>query len=134
MGQALEVVEATWNAFATGGLDAYMERIAPDVSWRAIPGAPDDHGVIEGREAVRAYIEDWMETFPGITNVPEELEEIDEQRVLSTQLVTGTAGASGIETELRYALVTTVRDGLIVRGREYADREAALAAIADGTA
>ncbi len=45
------------------------------------------------------------------------------------QHVTGRARASGIETELRYAVVYTLRNGKIVRGREYIDREHALEAV-----
>jgi ketosteroid isomerase-like protein len=36
---------------------------------------------------------------------------------------------SGVETELRYAVVYTVRNGNIVRGREYMDRDQALEAV-----
>jgi ketosteroid isomerase-like protein len=45
------------------------------------------------------------------------------------QRVTGRAKASGVTTELRYAVVYTVRDGKIARGREYIDRATALEAV-----
>ena len=38
-----------------------------------------------------------------------------------------------METELRYAVVYTLREGKIVRGREYMDREQALAAVGCGS-
>jgi ketosteroid isomerase-like protein len=41
----------------------------------------------------------------------------------------GRAKGSGIETELRYAVVYTLRDGKIVRAREYIDRKQALEAV-----
>jgi ketosteroid isomerase-like protein len=43
--------------------------------------------------------------------------------------VTGRARLSGIATELRYAVLYTLRDGNIVRGREYANRDEALEAV-----
>jgi ketosteroid isomerase-like protein len=48
--------------------------------------------------------------------------------VLAVQHLTGRAKLSGLQTELRYAVVYTLRDGLIVDGREYVDREHALEA------
>jgi ketosteroid isomerase-like protein len=36
---------------------------------------------------------------------------------------------SGIPTEIRHAVVYTLRDGKIVRGREYMDRAQALEAV-----
>jgi ketosteroid isomerase-like protein len=41
----------------------------------------------------------------------------------------GRARLSGVTTELRYAIVYTLRDGKIVRGREYANRQEAFAAV-----
>lgn len=55
-----------------------------------------------------------------------------DDRVLAVQRATGRAKASGIETELRYAVVYTIRDGQITGGREYIDRAAALDAAGPG--
>jgi len=61
--------------------------------------------------------------------VAEELCDAGDGRVVATQHVTGRAKASGVETELRYAVVYTVREGQIVRGREYIDLVTALEAV-----
>jgi ketosteroid isomerase-like protein len=66
--------------------------------------------------------------FDDVTLVPEELIDLSDDRVLAMQRGAGRAKASGIETELRYAVVYTVRDGKITRGREYVDRATPLAA------
>jgi ketosteroid isomerase-like protein len=63
-----------------------------------------------------------------VSNVPEELVDLGDDRVLAVQRATGRARASGVETELRYAVVYTVRDGKISGGREYIDRATALEA------
>ncbi len=42
--------------------------------------------------------------------------------------MTGRATISGVQTELRYAVVYTVRDGKIVRGWEYENLDEALEA------
>src|SRR5205085_3550657 len=51
-----------------------------------------------------------------------------EGRVLAQQEVTGRAKLSGAETQLRYSVVYTIRDGKAVRGREYATVREALTA------
>ena len=45
------------------------------------------------------------------------------------QRITGRARLSGVETEFRYAVVCTIQDGKIIRGREYATRAEALEAV-----
>ena len=51
------------------------------------------------------------------------------EQVVSVQRITGRARGSGVETELRYAVVNTVRNGKLVRGREYWTRAEALEAV-----
>jgi ketosteroid isomerase-like protein len=102
---------------------------AADINWRAIEGAPDDVGEMQGPEALRRYFQDWIDTFDNTSNVPEELVDLGHDRVLAVQRATGTAKASGVTTELRYAVVYTVRDGKISRAREYIDRATAVEAV-----
>jgi ketosteroid isomerase-like protein len=124
----VEVVRASWDAWRTDGLDAYVSHMADDVDWRAIEGAPDDHGPIEGRAALRSYIAEWDEMFEGLANEALEIIDAGDDRVVSVQRVSGTAKLSGVPTELVYGVVYTVRDGKIVRGREYATRDEAFEA------
>jgi ketosteroid isomerase-like protein len=125
----VEIVRRLWQAFVDGGLDALMEYFDREVNWRAMEGAPDDVGEMNGRDAVRRYLQDWLDTFEDITSVPVELLDCGDDHVVATIHVTGRARLSGIETELRYAVVYTIRDGKIVRGREYAERQQAVAAV-----
>jgi ketosteroid isomerase-like protein len=119
----VETVRRTWQAFVDGGLDALTEFFDPQISWRAIEGAPDDVGEMHGKDAVRQYLQDWLDTFEDITTVPTELLEVSRDRVVGVQHVTGRARLSGVETELRYAMAYKLRAGKIVQVREYADRE-----------
>jgi ketosteroid isomerase-like protein len=125
----VEVVRDAFTAFAERGFDAMAEFWDADINWRAMEGAIDDVGEMHGREAVRRYLEDWIDVFDDVTNVPEELLDIGDDRVLAVQRATGRAKASGVETEIRYAVVYTLREGKIVRGREYMDRKQALEAV-----
>ena len=125
----VELVRASLEAFADRGLDAMAEFWATDIDWRAIEGAPDDVGVMHGPEAVRRYFQEWVDMFDGITNVPEELLDAGDDRVVAVQRAAGRARASGVDTEIRYAVVYTVREGRIAGGREYIDRDRALEAV-----
>ena len=84
---------------------------------------------MHGMDAMRRYPEDWLETFDDVTSVPIEVLDLDDDRVLAVLRVRGRARLSGIETELRYAVVYTLRHDKIAAGREYGDRSAALKAV-----
>jgi ketosteroid isomerase-like protein len=96
---------------------------------RAIEGAPDDHGPIIGRDAMRAYAADWYEMFPDLTIVLEGVTDAGPGRVMAVSHIAGTARASGVPTEIRIPTVYTIRDGKIVRSREYLTMDEALRAV-----
>jgi ketosteroid isomerase-like protein len=112
-----------------GGVDAVAEFWDPDITWRPAEGAIDDVGEMHGPEAVRRYIEDWLDMFDDLTVVAEELVDAGDDRVVAVQRMTGRAKVSGIETEIRFSVVYTLRDGKIAQGREYMDKEQALEAV-----
>ena len=124
----VDVVRASFDAFAERGLDGLAEFWDEEIDWRAIEGAPDDVGEINGRAAMRRYAGEWVEMFEDLTLVPRVLRDLGDGRVLAQQEVAGRAKLSGAETQLRYAVVSTIRDGQIVRGREYATVGEALTA------
>ena len=116
----MEIVSDSLKALADGGLDALAEFWNPDINWRAIEGALDDVGQMHGRDAARRYVQDWFETFDNFTVVAEELLDAGDHRVGAVQHLTGRARQSGVETDLRYAVVYTLHEGKIARVREYA--------------
>ena len=124
----VEVVRRMLNTFADVGLDGMAEYFDPEISWRAAEGALDDVGEMRGPEALRRYVQDWIDTFDHFTVAAEELRDIGDGRVFAIQRLKGTAKLSGTETNLRYAVVYTVREGKVVRGREYLSVEDALEA------
>ena len=101
----------------------------PDINWRAAEGALDDVGEMHGPVAVRRYIQDWIDTFDDFSVAVEDLRDVGDDRVLAIQRLNGRAKLSGTEIDLRYAVVNTVRDGKVVRGREYLKVQEALEAV-----
>jgi ketosteroid isomerase-like protein len=124
----VEVVEAAFKAWAEDGLDALAGSWSEDIDWRAMEGAPDDHGPIHGKDAMRAYVQDWLDMFDDFKTEPVEIIDAGEDKVVAVLRASGRAKLSGIETDLTYAAVCAIRDGKISRGREYATREEALEA------
>jgi ketosteroid isomerase-like protein len=123
----VETVRACLRAFARRGIDGAQEYWHPDIDWRAMEGAPDDVGVFQGRDALRRYYTDWFRIFE---HLRADLEEVIDagDRVVTVQRVSGRAKVSGLDTQMRYAVVYTVSEGKIVRGREYKTRAEALEA------
>jgi ketosteroid isomerase-like protein len=122
------VVEDAYEAFALEGLDRFIGHWTDDLDHRSIEGAPDDRGTIHGKEAMRAYVQDWMDTFDGFRIEPVELISIEQDTVAAVLRYGGRAKLSGIEIDDTFGVVFKIRDGKIARGREYATREQALEA------
>lgn len=124
----MDVVRRQFRALERGNLDAAAALWHPDVDWRAVEGAADDAGVMRGHGALRRYYEDWLDTFDQLrADVDEVIFDAGDRVGLSVRN-SGVGRASGVPTEGRYYVVCTVRDGQIVRGREYETRDGALQA------
>jgi len=121
----VEVVRASYEAFAHGGLDRYLEYFTDDVDYRA-----DDTGPIHGKDALRAFFEDWITTFDGFRMEPVELIDAGEHTVVAVERFAGCAKLSGVATDQTVGEVFTLRNGRIARGREYLTRDEALEAAA----
>jgi ketosteroid isomerase-like protein len=115
-------------AFNRGDLDAWIEYWTDDIDYRAVEGAPDDHGPIHGKDALRAYVQDWQNTFDDFRSEPVELIDAGTDTVIAVIRISGHAKLSGVETDLTYAALYTFRDGKVARGREYWTRDEALEA------
>ena len=124
----VRTVADTISAFNRGDLDTWSEYLTDDLDYRAAEGAPDDPGPIHGIDAMRTYVEDWRETFDDFRGEPIELIDVGEDRVIAVMRISGRAKLSGVETDLTFAVLYTIRDGKIARGREYWTREDALEA------
>jgi ketosteroid isomerase-like protein len=122
----VQLVKAALDA-AGDGVDAALSCWTDDLDYRAVEGAVDDRGPIHGKDAMRGYAEDWLETFDDLKTEAVELIDADDL-VIAVLRASGRAKQSGVETSLTYAVVYTIREGKIARGREYWTREEALEA------
>jgi ketosteroid isomerase-like protein len=116
-------------ALAEDMLDfCYQHMWAEGIDHRAIEGAPDDHGPIIGRDAMRSYLAEWDEMFSDFTAALVEVLDAGPGRVIAVWNLTGTARGSGVPVDMRVPILYTIRDGKIVRGREYLTMDEALRA------
>jgi ketosteroid isomerase-like protein len=127
--ESVEVVRGGFSALARGGVAAASEFWHEDINWRAMEGAPDDVGEMNGIDAVSRYIQDWYDMFDDLTSELEEVLDLGGGHVLAVIHNTGRAKLSGVPTELRYAAIYTVAGGKFVRAREYATKSEALQAM-----
>jgi ketosteroid isomerase-like protein len=124
----VEIVRDAAVAFNRGDLDAWFEYWADDIDYRAAEGALDDRGPMHGKDAVRAYAQDWLDMFDDFKSEVLELIDAGEDQVIAVLRISGRAKLSGVETDLTYAALYTIRDGKVARGREYWTKEQALEA------
>jgi ketosteroid isomerase-like protein len=124
----VEIVRSMFEAANRGDPDAWLEYWTDDIDFRAAEGAPDDHGPIKGKDALRAFLQDWLNTFDDFKVEPIELIDAGEDNVIAVMRISGRAKLSGVETDLTYAELSTLREGKIARGRQYFTRDEALEA------
>jgi ketosteroid isomerase-like protein len=123
-----ENVRRNYEAFARGGFDRWMEHWSDDLDHRPARDGLDDRGPILGKDAMRAHIRDWIDTFDEFWFEPVELIDAGEETVVAVERFGGRATLSGIETDQTCGVVFTIREGKIARCREYATRAEALKA------
>jgi ketosteroid isomerase-like protein len=125
----VRVAQAAVDAFNRDGVEGWLEYFTDDVDYRAAEGAIDDRGPIHGKDALRAYAEDWTEMFADVRFEPVEVIDAGDDTVISVMRISGRPkGTSAEALTLSVAGVSTIRDGKIARGREYWTREEALEA------
>ena len=124
----IEIVREGFEAFNRGDLDAWFGYMADDIDYRAAEGAVDDHGPIKGKDALRAYVQDWLDMFDDFRAEAVELIEAGEDKVIVVVRISGRAKLSGVETDLTYAEFWRLRNGKVAWGRQYWTKVKALEA------
>jgi ketosteroid isomerase-like protein len=126
----VRVAQAAIDAFARDGVDGWLEYFTDDVDYQAVEGAIDDRGPLRGKDALRAYAEDWTEMFDDVRFGPVEVIDAGDDTVITVLRISARPKGTSPEAELTlsFAGVSTIRDGKIARGREYWTREEALEA------
>jgi ketosteroid isomerase-like protein len=125
----VEVVRVADEVFAREGLDRFMEHFTDDIEYRVLAGGGSlELGPLHGKDAVRAWLQDWIDMFDGFWMELVELIDAGGVTVFTEERFGGRARLSGVETGQANWTVFTIRDGKIAGGRECWTREQALEA------
>ena len=96
----------------------------PEVEW----SAPEDGTVYRGREGVRQRLEEWLQSFDDYRYDVQQIIDCGGDEVLVEATEVGRGMISGAEVRSTNYELLTIRDGMIVRIREFYDEGDALEA------
>jgi ketosteroid isomerase-like protein len=124
----VETVTASYEALNRGDLDAAMEALAEDAVWHESEAHPDT-GSYDGREAIRAFLTDFLASWERFHQTIEETREAGDRIAVFIHLEAKGRG-SAAEVDARYAHVWKMAKGRGVCVDAYYDRDEALSALA----
>jgi ketosteroid isomerase-like protein len=124
---AKEAVVASYEALNRGDIDAAMDALAEDAEWHESEALPDTD-VYRGREAIRAFLTDFLASWERFHQIVEEARQ-EGDRVLVMIHLEATGRGSAADVDARYAHLWTVSGGRGIRVDAFYDRDEALAAL-----
>ena len=121
------MLRAWIDAFNRRDFDAIARLDHPAIEWQTSAEDPDAT-THRGREAVRRYLDGYIDSFPDLHIEATECFPIGTDRVFVTNRFTGRS-ASGVPMDWLLTTISTVEAGRFVRVAEYFDRAEALEAV-----
>ena len=125
--EAKDVVIGSYEALNRRDIDAAMQALAEDAEWHESEVLPDT-GVYRGREAIRAFLTDFLASWERFHQTVDEVRQVGD-RVLVLIHLEATGRGSAADVDARYAHLWTVSDGRGVRVDAFYDRDEALTAL-----
>ena len=109
----VDLIRPAYAALSRGDVDAVLQACDPDIVCQ-LPEGGLNTGTLHGHQALRAFLEGYIESFEAFRMEPEEIIDAGD-RVLVFLRVLGRGRGSGIDVEVRPAHLWTLRDGKAVR-------------------
>jgi ketosteroid isomerase-like protein len=119
--------EEMYRLFNEREVDALLELAAPEIEWDWSRSIGPDRGLLQGREAVRDFLETNWEHWESIEMRPEDILEAGDEVIVS--VLVRLRGRDGIEVEARGTHVQTWQGGRLARYRLFQERAEALEAV-----
>jgi uncharacterized protein len=123
----VRALRGAYDAFDRGDEAAFLGALAHDIEWR-VPDVLPWGGTRHGHDGVRSFFAILGEHVEGGWGTPEEFLDIGE-RIVVLGRFSGSARATGVEFETRFAHVWTIRDGFASGFDNYLDTATVLAAL-----
>jgi ketosteroid isomerase-like protein len=115
---------ATSKAQLLATMPRTMAFCHPEVEWTV----PEDGTTYRGREGVRRRLEQWLESFEDFRYEVRRIIDCGGDQVLAVATEVARGAVSGADVRSTHYELLTIRDGMIVRIREYYDEGDALQA------
>jgi ketosteroid isomerase-like protein len=113
----VEIVRRMYEAFHSGGVSGALSYFDADVLVDTGNARPD-LSVGKGREYLGELVSSWAATWEGWRDEAEEMRDLG-NRVLVVSVQRGRGKESGVEVELRYAILYDLANGVIISVRMY---------------
>lgn len=127
MADTVELLKGSYAALNRRDIDGTLEVLDADAKWVEHSDLPEA-GSYEGRETIRAFLEQFLDSWDEFEQQIEEIH-VEEDCVLLFIRLTASGRGSGIDVQSRYAHLWIMRDDRAVRVDAYYDRDSALAAL-----
>jgi ketosteroid isomerase-like protein len=115
----------TTKAELLAAMPSTMALCHPEVEWTV----PEDGTTYRGREGVRQRLEEWLESFNEYRYDVQRIIDCGGDEVLVEAAEVGRGAMSGAKVHSTNYELLTIRDGMIVRIREFYDEGDALEAV-----
>jgi ketosteroid isomerase-like protein len=122
----VEAVRRMTEALDRANWDGVFAEISPDFEWETDPRHPKA-GIYRGREEFRRFMEDLEDPFEQTVTELEKVFATADQVIAFVKIRRRLRGSSS-EVEIRIGELYTLREGKLVRGQAFAEREKALEA------
>lgn len=122
----VEGMRAGIEAMNRRDIDGVVQGMDPEIRFEHRLAALQ--GSFVGIEGVRSWFADLVETFAAWEIHCPYIRDLGDDRVLALGTIKATGRESGVETELPFAVVARIRDGLMTHFTDFGDREKALEA------
>jgi ketosteroid isomerase-like protein len=122
----VEVVRKLIDAVNRGDIEAVLETFDPDVTFEPLRASVQ--GTYRGHAGIREWLADTRESFAAFRLDVPDVRDLGDDRVLSIGSLHVRGQGSGAETEVPTAGLATLRNGKVVRLKDYGDRRNALEA------
>ena len=123
----VEIVKRTFDAFATGGVEACLPGFSPEVVIYPFPEWPQQTEY-RGHGGVRAVLAEWMDNFDDFEFHVREVREVGDSVLLFGETA-GRIKGSGVPIRHPFgAVFSSFRDGQIGEGRNFLTWDEALEA------
>jgi ketosteroid isomerase-like protein len=117
----VEILRGAYEALSRGEIDAALQICDPEIEIQ-LPEGGINTGTLRGHEAVRAFLEGWIDALESFRFEPEEFFDAGDQVVVVLRVL-GRGRSSGLEVDVRPAHLWTMHSGKGVRVQAFPERE-----------